>query len=57
MWVCASALPGLPLEAIHDLQGFAGLVQVRPFRPECLALPQPERNGDDEPHSVALAQR
>src|SRR5262249_58142489 len=57
MRIGAAVLPGLPLQAFHDLQGFAWLVQPRPFQPECLALAQPKRQGDDEPHSVALAER
>jgi len=40
MRVSASVLPGLPLQALHDLQSFAGLVQARPFQPECLADPE-----------------
>ena len=57
MRIGATVLPGLPLQAFHDLQCFAWLVQPRPFQPECLSLTQPKRQGDDEPHSVALAER
>src|SRR6516164_3574460 len=52
----ATVLPGLPLQSLHDLQGLAGLVQSRPFQPECLALAEPQCQRDDEPHSVALVQ-
>jgi hypothetical protein len=52
----AAVLPGLPLLALHDLQGFAGLVQPRPFQPECLSLTEPESKSNDEPDSITFAQ-
>ena len=57
MRISAAVLPGLPLQPLHDFQGLAGLVQPGPFEPERFALPQPERERDDEPDPVALAQR
>jgi len=57
MRIGAAVLPGLPLQALHDLQGLAGLVQPGPFEPERFALPQSERESDDEPDPGALAQR
>jgi hypothetical protein len=57
MRVGAAMLPGLSLQTLHDLQGFAGLMQPRPLQPECLTLAEPKRQSDYEPHSIALVQR
>jgi hypothetical protein len=57
MGIGATVLPGLPLQALHDLQRLAGLAQPCPFQPERFPLAQSERERDDEPDPVALAQR
>jgi len=56
MWVVTAMLPGLPLQAFHDFQGLAGLVQPGPFQSECLTSAESQRQRDDEPRSVAFAQ-
>jgi hypothetical protein len=50
-------LPRPALEGLSDLKCLAPFVESRPLQAQRFTLPDAEREGDDEPHTIALAER